>query len=280
MEVEQQPAASATEEAAAVTSSKSEAMVIDSKQEATEVVEMQPAGGADNSAADVVNFKIHWGKQQLDASLPLTTTLAGLRLHIESRTHIPCSMQKIMFKGILKNEQDTLSKIGLTQGAKVMLIGSALTDILSAAAPPPPSATATSNSDGTPKAEPLCLQTEHKKILDKGLPDDALPGIPGLHEPLPRMIGPLLNKRGEKVRLTFKDATDELWVSTASSTQKIPYVTISSVKSEPIQDREGYHIMVLSLGSTDRSNYFLYYVPAQYVKAIRTALTSRVPGGW
>lgn len=38
--------------------------------------------------------------------------------------------------------------------------------------------------------------------------------------------------------------SQELWIQSASSTQKLPFATIRSVASEPIKGREEYHIVV------------------------------------
>lgn len=42
---------------------------------------------------------------------------------------IPKALQKVMFKGLARDEQ-TLRAIGITQGAKVMIVGSKLHDVL------------------------------------------------------------------------------------------------------------------------------------------------------
>lgn len=59
-----------------------------------------------------------------------------------------------------------------------------------------------------------------------------------------------------KVRLTFKSFTQELWISSVSNTQKIPYASIRKVTSEPIKGQEEYHIMVKL--NFFHSNWFLF----------------------
>lgn len=56
----------------------------------------------------------------------------------------------------------------------------------------------------------------------------------------------MLNKMGGKVRLTFKLELDQLWIGTKERTDKLTMNTIKSIVSEPIEDHEEYHIMVLS----------------------------------
>lgn len=42
---------------------------------------------------------------------------------------MPDSMQKLMYKGLLQDTQ-TLTSAGITKGAKIMLVGSTLNDVL------------------------------------------------------------------------------------------------------------------------------------------------------
>lgn len=42
---------------------------------------------------------------------------------------VPDSMQKLMYKGLLQDNQ-TLASVGITKGAKIMLVGSTLNDVL------------------------------------------------------------------------------------------------------------------------------------------------------
>ena len=63
--------------------------------------------------------------------------------------------------------------------------------------------------------ELLSEQTQHKKILDKGKPDDVYPGIKHSNDPLPPSpISGLCNKYGAKVRLHFKLELEQLWIGT------------------------------------------------------------------
>jgi hypothetical protein len=103
----------------------------------------------------------------------------------------------------------------------------------------------------------------------------------------------MLNKHGGKVRLTFKLELDQVWIGTKERTDKIPMNSIKNVISEPIEGHEEYHMMVctsylssycwiklqemflfqaLQLGPTEASRYWVYWVPAQYVDAIKDAI--------
>lgn len=48
--------------------------------------------------------------------------------------------------------------------------------------------------------------------------------------------------------------------------------SIKSVISEPITGHEEYHLMGIQIGATEQSRYWVYWVPAQYIDAIREAL--------
>jgi hypothetical protein len=48
--------------------------------------------------------------------------------------------------------------------------------------------------------------------------------------------------------------------------------TITDIVSEPIENHEEYWIIGLRLGPTEQSRYWIYWVPAQYVQAIRMAI--------
>lgn len=101
------------------------------------------------------------------------------------------------------------------------------------------------------------MQKNHRKVLDKGIPPDVMPGIKGvkvitynsknyltnfcvknqkqhvlifiLQEPLPPIpLSGMLNKHGGKVRLTFKPEQDQLWVGTKERTEKLAMTSIKS----------------------------------------------------
>lgn len=54
----------------------------------------------------------------------------------------------------------------------------------------------------------------------------------------------MLNKQGDKLRLTFKLELDELWIATKDQTKKIAMGSIKGIVSEPIEGYVQYHIMV------------------------------------
>ncbi|CAL1676523.1 unnamed protein product [Lasius platythorax] len=175
--------------------------------------------------------------------------------------------------GLAKDDQ-TLRNLGITKGAKVMIVGSKLDDVLAVSIP-----TKQDLIDEAVSAvskEPLSQQKVHRKVLDKGIPEDVMPGILDSKEPLPEFpLAGMLNKSGGKVRLTFKLEQDQLWIGTKERTDKIPMNSIKGVHSEPIHDHPEYHIMAIQLGTTEASRYWIYWVPAQYISAIKDAILGK-----
>ncbi|KAK0163651.1 hypothetical protein PV327_007312 [Microctonus hyperodae] len=224
--------------------------------------------------SESIEFKIIYNKKKIDITFSLDRTIAELKDHLESIISVPKEMQKVMIKGLAK-DQDTLRSLGLANGAKVMIVGSKLNDVLALTIPSKQDiqddAAATASSK-----EPYSQQKIHRKILDKGIPEDAMPGILNSKDPLPDFpLSGMLNKLGGKVRLTFKLEQDQLWIGTKDRTDKIPMNSIKGVHSEPIHDHTEYHIMAIQLGPTDASRYWIYWVPAQYIAAIKDAILGK-----
>ncbi|XP_065066421.1 ubiquitin domain-containing protein UBFD1-like isoform X1 [Rhopilema esculentum] len=226
---------------------------------------------------ETIDFRIIWNKQNFRVKFAADRKIEDLKDHITELTGIPTSMQKLMYKGLIKNEHLTLKELNICSGAKLMLVGSTLKDVLNVNLPsketPKQTEVTQSASQGN---ESFSNKKEHRKVLDKGKPDDVMPGIIGSKEKLP--IQPLYgmcNKHGGKVRLTFKHELDQLWLGTKERTEKIPMSSIKTVISEPVAGNEDYHILGLQLGPTDASRYWIYWVPAQYVDAIKDTILGR-----
>ncbi|XP_032833438.2 ubiquitin domain-containing protein UBFD1 [Petromyzon marinus] len=224
-------------------------------------------------APDLVDIKIIYNKAKFDVSVSLDSTGANLKNTIHTLTGVPPAMQKVMFKGLVREER-TLRDMKVTSGAKFMVVGSTLTDVLAVNAPKEVVAQETRADE--PKKEPLCRQKQHRKVLDKGKPDDIMPAIKGTMERLPSVpLSGMFNKSGGKVRLTFKLEQDQLWIGTKERTEKLPMGSIKNVVSEPIEGHEDYHMMALQLGPTEASYYWVYWVPVQYVDAIKDTVLGK-----
>ncbi|KAJ3337172.1 Ubiquitin domain-containing protein ubfd1 [Gonapodya sp. JEL0774] len=237
-----------------------------------------------------VTFKVQFGKDVHEMTMDLSDRVSELKSRVEALTGVHTNLQKLLYKGNLKDEQ-TLAEAKLTSSAKVILMASKVEDVLKVSAPLPVASSSSSSSPSPSSASNTWSeQLEHKKIIEKGKPDDAEEGFKGSKFGIPaRGVTGLLNRIGQKTRLTFKAETEELWIGTAERTQKVPpfvpYNTIRAVTSQAIKGHEGYHIVGLQMGPTDKvrtyprtviSNYWLYWVPAQYVEAIK----DKILGQW
>lgn len=103
-----------------------------------------------------------------------------------------------------------------------------------------------------------------------------MPAKKGARDPLPpHPLSGMLNKHGGKVRLTFKMDVGQLWIGTKERTEKVPLSSIKAVVSEPIEDHDEYHILALQLGPTEASRYYIYWVPANFVDAIKDSVLGK-----
>ncbi|XP_034235867.1 ubiquitin domain-containing protein UBFD1-like [Thrips palmi] len=236
----------------------------------SETASFRPRSPEHSPNIEDVDFKVIFSKSKYDITFPLDDTVAQLKDHLEIITGVPRTMQKLMIKGLAK-DSFTLREAGVTKGSKIMLVGSKLDDILSVSTPSKEELELEKSSSNA--KEPLSKQKIHKKVLDKGVPDDVMPGILNNKEALPPFpLSGMLNKYGGKVRLTFKLEQDEVWIGTKERTQKLSMNSIRGVVSEPIEGHEEYHILGIQLGPTEASRYWVYWVPVQYIDAIKDTI--------
>lgn len=221
----------------------------------------------------LIDVKVIYNKNKYDVSTSANGTVSEFKKQLQGLLGVPDSMQKLMYKGLLQDNK-TLSSLGINKGAKIMLVGSTLNDVLAVSSVTKQDVAEQEKASSA--KEPLCKQKIHRKVLDKGLPDDVMPGIKDLKESLPSIpLSGMLNKHGGKVRLTFKLEADQLWLSTKERTEKLPMQSIKNVVSESIEGHEEYHIMGLQLGPTEASRYWVYWVPAQYIDAIKDVVLGK-----
>lgn len=228
--------------------------------------------GAESILGETVNFKLQYGKESKEMVRSIDSTVGDLKGEIATLHGIPREMQKLMFKGLLKNDEITLKELKLKNGAKIMLVGSSPKDLLSVVAQPGGATSDTQKWDDPVKEQPLSHQMKHKKVLDKGVPEGGLVGIKGKQVPLDdaeQCIPGLLNALGNKVRLTFKPDLQQLWIGSAQATQKVSYHMISKIESYPIDGKEEYSILSLQIGPSSSTRYWFYYVPSQLVASIK-----------
>ncbi|KAH3871926.1 ubiquitin domain-containing protein UBFD1-like [Dreissena polymorpha] len=224
---------------------------------------------------ETVTFTVIYNKQKYDVEFGLNKTILDLKKHVQTLTGVPSTMQKIMFKGMAKDDV-TLQDLKVVKGSKLMVVGSTMNDVLQVTNTPTTKELQEEDKATTSK-EPLSQQKQHKKVLDKyGKPDDVVPGVKNKKEPLPPApLTGMYNKAGGKVRLTFKLELDQLWLGTKERTEKLPMNSIKAVVSEPIVGHEEYHMLALQLGPTEASRYWIYWVPSQYVDAIKDTVLGK-----
>jgi len=230
---------------------------------------------AEEQDEDKVCVKCVHGKTTHQLDVGPADTVSFLKEQIAALTNVPAPNQKLTFRAKTLNDdgivfRDKFNK--LTKKDKLILIGTPLADLAMAVMKPvdvkPPS------DDPKPKEEPIQEQQKHKKILDKGLPPDAEVGNACATEPLPEGgLKGIYNNMGNPVRLTFKfDNPVMICINGKERTEKYPTQSVHDVTSEKIEGRGGYHIVSLKMGKEDKSVYHLYYVPAQYVEAIKQTI--------
>jgi hypothetical protein len=124
--------------------------------------------------------------------------------------------------------------------------------------------------DAPSKLEIWADEPQHKKIIDAGVPEGAWPGIPDKQVPLKddqTYIPAILMSMKTKVRLTFKQDIQQLWIGSAASTKKVGYSSVTSIRAQIIPGNPGYSILKVQLGAS--GNLWMYWVPSQYVSGIK-----------
>jgi len=223
---------------------------------------------------ELVDLKVMYNKQIYPIKISLHKTVGDLKKMIEIATKVSPALQKVLVKGA-NNDAATLKSIKLTNGQKFLVIGSTIDEVMAVAKPPDAATLAKDDaiSSGVSDSQNWCTLVQHRKIIDKGVPEDVMPGIMNDIDQLPSIpLHGMLSSKGAKVRLTFKLESDELWIGTKERTDKIAISTIRSVVTQPITGFEHYHILAIQLGPTEASRFYVYWVPAQYIEAIKEVL--------
>lgn len=124
--------------------------------------------------AESIEVKVIYNKNKYDVSATSETTIAEFKEQLQALLGVPDSMQKLMYKGLLQDNH-TFKTAGVTKGAKIMLVGSTLNDVLAVSSVSKQDVAEMEKASSS--KEPLCKQKVHRKVLDKGLPEDVMPGI-------------------------------------------------------------------------------------------------------
>lgn len=94
--------------------------------ETTETVQASPVAVADSPS---VEFTIIHNKDKHAVSMPLLSTIGQLKDKLVDIIGVPSKMQKIMIKGLAKDEQ-TLESLNVNSSSKIMVVGAKLQDIV------------------------------------------------------------------------------------------------------------------------------------------------------
>jgi hypothetical protein len=98
-----------------------ETTVVDSdmKKEASDAIDESPP----------VEFTIIHNKDKYTVSMPLLSTIGQLKDKLVDMIGVPSKMQKIMIKGLAKDDQ-TLESLNVNSSSKIMVVGAKLQDIV------------------------------------------------------------------------------------------------------------------------------------------------------
>lgn len=77
-----------------------------------------------------VKFSLNFKKQNYSLEFGDEETIGNLRQLIAKTTGVEAGLQKIMFKGLLKDDSKTMKEVGIVDGSKVMLIGSTIAEVM------------------------------------------------------------------------------------------------------------------------------------------------------
>jgi UDP-N-acetylglucosamine 2-epimerase len=92
---------------------------------------------------------------------------------IEAQTKVAPALQKVLIKGIQKDEV-TLKSLGVGPSTKIMVIGSSFDDVMAVSKPPDKEALAAEEATASKESNNWCSLTQHKKIIDKVKLDEGL----------------------------------------------------------------------------------------------------------
>jgi len=81
-----------------------------------------------------VEFAIIHNKDKYTVSMSHSSTIGQLKDKLVDMIGVPSVMQKIMIKGLAKNDQ-TLASLNVSSSSKIMVVGAKLQDIVSVSLP-------------------------------------------------------------------------------------------------------------------------------------------------
>lgn len=97
-------------------SEKTNVLRTDNENENVQPIEDTAATTSQDIPQEKVDFKVIYNKQKININFALDGTVAELKAHLQNIISVPQVMQKVMFKGLAKDDQ-TLRNLGVTKGA-------------------------------------------------------------------------------------------------------------------------------------------------------------------
>ena len=73
------------------------------------------ATSSQNKAQGNIDFKVIYNKQKINVNFPIDGTVSELKNYLQNIIAVPQAMQKVMFKGLAKDDQ-TLRNLGVDKG--------------------------------------------------------------------------------------------------------------------------------------------------------------------
>eukprot|EP00667_Euglena_gracilis_P020924 EG_transcript_22765 len=222
-----------------------------------------------------MRLSVKFGKETIELDLPGTATVGQLKEELSGRTGVQPTMQKLMLKTQLKEDDKSLEALGIKEGTKMMLMGTTVEQALNMALVPV--ITEEVKPAETASTEAEAEKRRHEKVIKLGPPKDATPGVVGQQVPVipDQSYTGMLNARGERVRLTLKSGTNELWISSNVGCQKLPFDQVTDVTVTPIEEHPGYCIFSLHVGKNHKVH--LYFVPMQFSRSLKTHIVGYDP---
>ncbi|KAJ3435482.1 ubiquitin domain-containing protein ubfd1 [Anaeramoeba flamelloides] len=223
-----------------------------------------------------VTFTLKYKKQSHVLTMELDDTIGDLKSIAEQKTQVPKSLQKLIYKGIQKNDHKTLKQARLRNKSKVLLIGNSLQDIAKTNLTPVEKDVEDQSSwkVDSDKNNEYCNLQIHQQILNKRQPGYGIPEkFKGKHLHLPKSsINDVWDEDGKRVQLTFKVNQDQLHIKSYGQKLIVKLDLIKDFYSQETKNYDGYSYFGLQTGYSERSVLWFYYVPSHYIRAIRNAI--------
>jgi len=212
---------------------------------------------------------LNYNRNFYSIDVRLSDSLLTLRNKVYEATNVPPALQKLMYKGVLKDDSKSLDELKLKNHAKLMLFGTSVDKVMELSRTEERSQflpILDEQQNLKQEIENFCEEQPHKRIIDAGPPEDAEEGIPNQHYSIPSNgINGIISSGGARIRLIFKNM--ELGICSSISTQTVPFGAITDIQEHFIKGHPNFRILALL-----PQKFFIYWVPSHYVNAIKNTI--------